>query len=43
MRYVGIDLHKRSLTVCVVDPDRNVRQSRKFACADTARIDAFFV
>lgn len=42
MRYVGIDLHKQSITVCVVDQDRTVLQSRKFACADTARIDAFF-
>ena len=42
MRYVGIDLHKESITVCVVDQDRNVLQTRKFACADTARIDAFF-
>jgi transposase len=42
MRYVGIDLHKRSITVCVVDQDRNVLQTRRFACADTARIDAFF-
>jgi transposase len=42
MRYVGIDLHKQSITVCVVDPDRNVLQTRKFACAEAARIDAFF-
>jgi len=42
MRYVGIDLHKQSITVCVVDQDRTVLQSRKFACTDTARIDAFF-
>jgi hypothetical protein len=42
MRYVGIDLHKQSITVCVVDRDRTVTRSRCFACADTARIGAFF-
>src|SRR5262245_7557981 len=42
MKYVGIDLHKQSITVCVVDQDRAVLQTRRFACADTARIDAFF-
>ncbi|WP_169981442.1 IS110 family transposase [Tautonia rosea] len=42
MRYVGIDLHKERITVCVVDQDRNVRQTRKFPCADPARIEAFF-
>lgn len=42
MRYVGIDLHKESITVCVVDQDRTVLQTRKFPCADPARIDAFF-
>jgi transposase len=42
MKYVGIDLHKESITVCVVDQDRNVLQTRKFPCADPARIEAFF-
>jgi transposase len=42
MKFVGIDLHKHSITICVVDQDRNVLQSRRFACGDTARIDAFF-
>lgn len=42
MRYVGIDLHKQSITVCVVDQDRTVLQTRRFACVETARIDAFF-
>jgi transposase len=41
-KYVGVDLHKQSITVCVVDQDRTVLQTRRFACADTARIDAFF-
>lgn len=42
MRYVGIDLHKQTITVCVVDQERTVLQTRRFACADTAGIDAFF-
>jgi transposase len=42
MRYVGIDLHKESITVCVVDQDRTVLQTRKLRRADPARIDAFF-
>jgi transposase len=42
MRYVGIDLHKESITICVVDQDRNVLQSRRFACAHPDRILAFF-
>lgn len=42
MKSVGIDLHKQSITICVVDQDRNVLQTRRFACAETARIDAFF-
>ena len=42
MKYVGIDLHKQSITLCVVTQDRTVLQTRRFACADTARIDAFF-
>lgn len=42
MRYVGIDLHKQSITACVVDRDRTVLQTRRFLCADPARIAAFF-
>jgi transposase len=42
MKYVGIDLHKQSITVCVMDQNRTVLSSRRFACAELARIDAFF-
>ena len=42
MRYVGIDLHKQSITVCVVDQDRNRILTRRFLCTDTTKIDAFF-
>lgn len=42
MKSVGIDLHKQSITVCVLDQERAVLQTRRFLCRDTARIDAFF-
>lgn len=42
MRYVGIDLHRQAITIRAVDRDRTVLQARRFPCADTARIDAFF-
>jgi transposase len=42
MRFVGIDLHKHSITVCVVDQDRNVLQTRRFACVEVDRIVGFF-
>jgi transposase len=42
MMSVGVDLHKQSITVCVVDQDRNVALTRRLACCQTGRIDAFF-
>src|SRR4051794_29295437 len=42
MRYAGIDLHKQSITVCVVDHDRTWIQTRKLPCDDPERIVAFF-
>jgi hypothetical protein len=42
LKDVGNDLHKPLITAGVVDPDRNVLQARRFACADTARIAVFF-
>jgi transposase len=42
MQYVGIDLHKKSITVCVVNQARAVVQSRRLLCCETERIVAFF-
>jgi transposase len=42
MRYVGIDLHKHSITLCVVDQQRTVLTRRRFLCADTEGLVAFF-
>ena len=42
MKSVGIDLHKKSITVCVVDQDRTVLLTRRFLCCEPERIVAFF-
>jgi transposase len=42
MKYVGIDLHKKSISVCVVDKERKVLQHKKFLCLDVAGIKAWF-
>ena len=45
MYYVGVDLHKHSISVCVMIQEKGERQvvgQRRFACADEPRIKAFF-
>src|SRR5262245_50883470 len=45
MNYVGVDLHKHSISVCVVVQDsagRRVKNRRRFACLDEERIYEFF-
>jgi len=42
MKYVGIDLHKKTIVVCVVNKERKVLQREKFACLDVASITAWF-
>ncbi|MEQ8847429.1 IS110 family transposase [Botrimarina sp.] len=42
MKYVGVDLHKKSISVCVVSQSREVQQSRRFWCVEEHRIEAFF-
>jgi transposase len=42
MKYVGIDLHKKSITVCVVDQARNKITTRQFACGAVDRVVDFF-
>lgn len=42
MKYVGIDLPKKRITVCVVDQDRTKITTRQFACVAVDRIVAFF-
>jgi hypothetical protein len=40
MFYVGCDLHKQSITVCVVDEDQKVPRTLRFACEDYGRVKA---
>jgi len=42
MRYIGVDLHKQSITVCVVDQARNVLERRKFGTRPTEPIREWF-
>jgi len=42
MRYVGIDLHKRSLTVCVIDNAGGDTFDRKIGCSQVDQILEFF-
>jgi transposase len=42
MRSIGIDLHKRSLTVCVIDKVTGETFISRFLTADEARIRGFF-
>lgn len=42
MNFVGIDLHKRIIVVCVVNKEEVVLARRRFSCQDTEEIRAFF-
>jgi transposase len=42
MKYVGIDLHKLTIVVCVVSKERKVLERRRFLCLDVAAIRVLF-
>jgi transposase len=42
VNYVGIDLHKKTIVLCVMNQDRKVTHRRTFACGDVEAIVAFF-
>ena len=42
MHYVGIDLHKKTIVVCVMNQDRKVTARRTFFCCETDEIREFF-
>jgi transposase len=42
VNYVGIDLHKKTIVLCVLDQDRRVVARRTFACGDVDAIRDFF-
>ena len=41
VNYVGIDLHKKTIVLCVMNQDRKVIHRRTFACCDVAAITPF--
>lgn len=43
MFYVGVDLHKKTISVCLVDRERNVLERKRLFCAEPERIKEFFV
>jgi transposase len=42
VNYIGIDLHKKTIVVCVMDQDRTVLKRRTLACCETDAIRDFF-
>ena len=42
MKYVGIDLHKKTIVVCVVNKERKVLERKKFLCVDVQTITTWF-
>lgn len=42
MKYAGIDLHKQTITACVVDQFRNVLERKRLYCVDETSIRSFF-
>jgi len=42
MNFVGIDLHKKTISICVVNQEREILDRRRFYCSEPERIVAFF-
>jgi transposase len=42
MNFIGVDLHKKSITVCVLDEKRKVLARKTLACTQTDEIVEFF-
>ena len=42
MKFVGVDLHKQSITVCAVNQARKVHERKRFLCEDTECIRQYF-
>jgi transposase len=42
MNYVGVDLHKKLITICAMDQGRRIVARRTIACCETASMVAFF-
>src|ERR1043165_1708247 len=42
MKYVGIDLHKKTIVICVMNKERIVLARKKFVCSDRVGIQEWF-
>ena len=42
MNFVGIDLHWKTISICVVDKERTVVERKHFYCREPERISGFF-
>jgi transposase len=42
MNFIGIDLHKQTISICVVNKERKPLEQRKMACADEEALRRFF-
>jgi transposase len=42
MNFVGVDLHKKLIIICVMDEHRTVKARKSFTCCETKRITEFF-
>ncbi len=42
MKSVGIDLHKKTISTCTVDPQRHILDRRRFLCSQPDHIRAYF-
>src|SRR5216683_4141538 len=42
MNFIGIDLHKKTISVCVMNQERKVLRRPKFSCVEPDQIMAFF-
>lgn len=42
MKFAGCDLHKETITICVVDQSRKVLKRQRLACRDERELKAFF-
>ena len=42
MHYIGIDLHKKSITICLVDQQGQVQARRQLACQQPEQIVTWF-
>jgi transposase len=42
MNFVGIDLHKKTISLCVVNQERDILDRKRFYCCEPKRIVGFF-